>query len=108
MSRRKNDLPRELADVASVHAARDRIIQALSEVAANPLDADAARRMRAVLEPVDSPELRAAIRRLGKSQERPPLALISRTSDGAGAPSTGVHSEAQPRQNHLVAVEGAA
>lgn len=62
---------RELADAATVHAAREDIVQALGPLAASPLDEQAVERMRRALAKADSPAVRKALRRLS-SLVRPP------------------------------------
>lgn len=54
----------ELADAATVHAARKDIVQALGPLAASPLDEQAVERMRRALARADSPAVKAALRRL--------------------------------------------
>ena len=74
---RPNRVPRDLADAAAVHAARDAIVLALGPLAASPLDEQATTRMKAALERAESPAVRRAIRRLARPGEsRPPLQVV--------------------------------
>ncbi len=77
----------DLRAAAAVHAAREALMHAVGSLACSPLDEQAANRMRAALELVDSPAVRAAIRRI-RPAPRPP---------GARPFLTVVHSaEARP------------
>ncbi|MGL5827190.1 MAG: hypothetical protein ACRCYU_20590 [Nocardioides sp.] len=77
MTRSSNRVPRELADAAAVHAARDAVVVALGPLAASPLDEQATSRMRAALDRAHSPAVRQAIRRLSRPGEsRPPLQAV--------------------------------
>jgi len=78
-----NRVPRDLADAAAVHAARDAIVLALGPLAASPLDEQATARMKAALARAESPAVRSSLRRLtGPVGPRPPLqAVPSVTSD---------------------------
>ena len=74
---RTNRVPRDLADAAAVHAARDAIVLALGALAASPLDEQATSRMKSALERAESPAVRRAIRRLSRPGEsRPPLQAV--------------------------------
>lgn len=74
-----------LAAVATVHAARLQIVEAISSLAASPLDERAADRMRLALDRAASPKLRAALSKLGEAEEsRPPLRLVTTTAGRAG------------------------
>lgn len=85
---RPNRVPRDLADAAAVHAAREAIVLALGPLAASPLDEQATARMKAALERAESPAVRRAIRRLDRPGEsRPPLqAVPSMTDRGVARP----------------------
>lgn len=75
---RPNRIPRDLADAAAVHAARDAIVLALGPLAASPLDQQATVQMKAALERAESPAVRRAIRRLSRppGEARPPLQAV--------------------------------
>lgn len=74
---RSTRIPCDLADAATVHAARRQVMETLGDLAASPLDEHAADLMRRALDRVQSPEVRAAIRRLGRSTApRPPLRVV--------------------------------
>lgn len=75
---RPQRIPRDLADAAAVHAARDAILLALGPLAASPLDERATIQMKAALERAESPAVRRAIRRLSRPGEesRPPLQAV--------------------------------
>lgn len=82
---------RELADAATVHAAREDIVQALGPLAASPLDEQAVERMRRALARADSPAVRAALRRLRvavtpPAARRPFLVSIPSIADRALGP----------------------
>ena len=74
---RSHRAPSELLDAAAVHAARERIVRALGPLAARPLDEGAAERMREALARNESPEIRAAVRRMG-TPRRPHLVVLPR------------------------------
>jgi hypothetical protein len=59
-----DDEARELEDAAAVHAAREDIARAVGELAARPLDEQAAERMRRALARASSARVRGAVRRI--------------------------------------------
>lgn len=91
----------DLADAAAVHAAREQLVSAIGPLAVRPLDQQAAEQMRAALERVDSPQVRAAVRRLTRDDDhRPFLRVVTSSSHrgpglGGEAPSA---SPSDPRQ----------
>lgn len=75
----------DLAAAATVHAARVQIVEAISSLAASPLDERAADRMRLALDQAASPKMRAALSKLnGAQKSRPPLRLVTTTAGRAG------------------------
>lgn len=79
---RTNRAPRALADAATVHAAREEIVQALGPLAASPLNEDAAGRMRIALERMETPAVRDAVRRMARPEDARPSLLVVTTPDG--------------------------
>lgn len=76
---------RELADAATVHAAREGVVHALAPLAASPLDEQAADQMRLALAKATSPKVREALRRLvatPRPTQRPTLAAVPSTTGG--------------------------
>lgn len=77
---------RDLADAATVHAAREGVVHALAPLAASPLDEQAAARMRQALAKATSPRVREALRRLvatpPRSPHRPPLSAVPSPAGG--------------------------
>lgn len=74
---------RELADAATVHAAREGVVHALAPLAASPLDEQAAAEMRLALAKATSPKVREALRRLvatPRPTQRPPLSAVPSTT----------------------------
>lgn len=89
MSDAEQDDARELADAATVHAAREEIVRALGPLAAQPLSERAAEQMRRALERADTATVRRAVRRLSVAVPetgRPALASVP-TVDGREAGS---------------------
>lgn len=82
------DVPRDLAAAARIHAARERVVDALGVLAASPLDTAAAARMRAALDEAGSAEVRSAIRRIvtPSQRERRGLRVVQDRSGGGGTP----------------------
>lgn len=74
----------DLADAAAVHAAREQIVSAIGPLAVRPLDQQAAEQMRAALERVDSPQVRAAVRRMSRDDDRRPLLRVITSNAGRG------------------------
>lgn len=81
---------RDLADAATVHAAREGVVHALAPLAASPLDEQAAARMRQALAKADSPGVREALRRLvatpRRSSQRPTLSAVPSPAGGDSGP----------------------
>lgn len=104
----------ELADAATVHAAREDIAQALGPLAASPLDEQAVERMRRALARADSAAVKAALRRLRvavrpPSPRRPFLVAIPTIADRAlVSRSTAPRPQAQPCQLAVAPVTGGA
>jgi broad specificity polyphosphatase/5'/3'-nucleotidase SurE len=76
---------RELADAATVHAAREGVVHALAPLAASPLDEQAADQMRLALAKATSPVVREALRRLvatPRPTQRPTLNAVPSTAGG--------------------------
>lgn len=67
-----------MVDAAAAWAAREQIVAAVGPLAASPLDEMACARMRRALARANTPELRAAIRRLPRPAglQRPRLRLV--------------------------------
>ena len=92
----------DLADAAAVHAAREQIVSAIAPLAVRPLDQQAAAQMRVALERLDSPQVRAAVRRLSRDEERRPFLRVVTTSadrdpgPGREAPSVSPLGPCQP------------
>ncbi len=103
----------ELADAATVHAAREDIVQALGPLAASPLDEQAVERMRRALARADSPAVKAALRRLRvavrPAMPRPFLVALPTIADRAlGSRLPAPRPRARPCQSAAPPVAGGA
>lgn len=79
---RTNRAPNDLVDAATVHAARDSVVQALGPLAARPLDERARDEMIEALDRAGSPAVRAAIRRMTRPGDaRPTLVVVTPSSE---------------------------
>lgn len=96
-------VPPDLQAAAQIHAARERVLLAVGRLAAEPLDVAAAGQMRAALDGVESPEVRAALREL-----RPARRRALRVVGGGDAPGPPSHTLRVSRVAGLAAVAGGA
>ena len=72
----------DLADAAALHAACRRIVAAVGELAARPLDEQAAHRMRLALEQAHSPQMRQIVARLAAPRRTgPELRVVGSARD---------------------------
>lgn len=97
-------VPPDLKAAAQIHAAREEVLLAVGRLAAEPLNVVAADQMRAALDGVESPEVRAALRELRPARRRA-LCVVG-GGDAPGPPSPSLRSLLVGRR--LAAVEGGA